>query len=154
MQSWIFRFVSILGNRYSHGHIFDFVKQLQKHPEYLNVLGDGTQKKSYLNVKDCVDAMLIAVNRYYNNTINIFNLGTDEYIELCDSIQILYDYFTITPETKYSGGNHGWVGDNPLILLDCSKIKNIGWKSKYTIKESIIETIKYLEQNEWLLEAK
>jgi len=154
MQSWIFRFVSILGNRYSHGHIFDFVKQLQKHPYYLNVLGDGTQKKSYLNVKDCIDAMLIATNNFYNKQINIYNLGTDEYIEVNNSIKIICKYMNINPQINYSGGNRGWVGDNPMILLDCQRIRNVGWKPLYTIKESIVDTLRYLEQNEWLLEVR
>jgi UDP-glucose 4-epimerase len=77
-QSWIFRFVSILGERYSHGHVFDFCKQLSSHPAYLQVLGNGRQRKSYLYVQDCLDGILLAVSRVANR-VNIFNLGVDSY---------------------------------------------------------------------------
>jgi len=152
-QAWIFRFVSILGERYSHGHVYDFVKQLNEHPYYLNVLGDGTQKKSYLNVKDCINGIFCAINNS-NEKVNIFNLGTDEYVEINESIDILRIYLRINPKINYSGGSRGWVGDNPFILLDCNKIRNIGWKPKHTIKESIEQTIDYLSKNKWLLEVK
>jgi len=153
MQAWIFRFVSILGERYSHGHVFDFYKQLSQHSKYLDVLGDGTQRKSYLNVKDCVDALIIAINNS-TNKVNIFNLGTNEYVQVNDSIKILCDYLTINPKINYSGGNKGWIGDNPFILLNCNKIRSLGWKPKYTIKESIIHTIEYLEENSWILDER
>jgi UDP-glucose 4-epimerase len=153
IQAWIFRFVSILGKRYSHGHIYDFVQQLEKHPEYLNVLGDGTQKKSYLNVKDCINAIFVAIDNS-NEKINIFNLGTDEYIEVRGSINTIGYCLGVSPKLMYSGGNKGWIGDNPLILLDCTKIRSLGWKPLYTIRESIQETVEYLQQNKWLLEVK
>src|SRR5689334_14393810 len=85
MQGYIFRFVSILGERYSHGHVFGFYKQLLEHPDYLRVLGDGHQRKSYLYVQDCVDAILQAFEAA-NERITILNLGTDEYCEVNDSI--------------------------------------------------------------------
>lgn len=153
MQAWIFRFVSILGKRYSHGHVYDFYKQLLKNPEVLNALGDGTQKKSYLNVKDCINAIFIAINKS-NNKINTFNLGTDEYVEVNNSIKIICDFLKLNPKINYSGGNKCWAGDNPFILLDCNRIQNLGWKPLYTIKESIQETVEFLQQNKWLLEVK
>ncbi len=152
-QSWIFRFVSILGEKYSHGHIFDFVKQLQFHPGYLYVLGDGTQKKSYLNVKDCIDAIFIALSNS-NEKINIFNLGTNDWITVNESISYICDYLELSPKINYSGGSRGWIGDNPRILLSCHKIMNLGWYPRYSIKDSIIETVEYLKQNKWLLEVK
>ena len=152
-QSWIFRFVSILGKNYSHGHVYDFFRQLQAHPSYLYVLGDGTQKKSYLNVKDCIDGIFCALNNS-NEKVNIFNLGTDEFVEVYNSIGIIGTYLNYIPELIYSGGSRGWIGDNPMILLNCYKIRNLGWNPKYSIKESIIETLEYLKQNKWLLEAR
>ncbi len=151
-QSWIFRFVSILGEKYSHGHVYDFFRQLQ-HTEFLSVLGDGTQKKSYLNVKDCIDAIFIALSNS-NEKINIFNLGTNDWITVNESISHICDYLGISPKINYSGGSRGWIGDNPHILLNCYKIRNLGWNPKYSIKESIIETVEYLKQNEWLLEVR
>lgn len=148
-QVWIFRFVSILGERYSHGHVYDFYKQLLNDPSKLSVLGNGKQRKSYLYVGDCIDAMMVAINNS-NEKINIFNLGTDEYCEVNDSIKWITDYLNLDPILSYSGTERGWVGDNPFIFLKTEKIKNIGWKPKYNIQEGIIKTIKYLHDNQWL----
>ena len=81
LQGWIFRFVSVVGERYTHGHIFDFFKMLTGDPTTLRVLGNGRQRKSYIYVEDCIDAMLTAVAKA-NDKVNILNLGTDEYVEL------------------------------------------------------------------------
>ena len=85
-QCWIFRFVSILGKRYTHGHVFDFVRQLLNDPSILNVLGDGNQTKGYLNIQDCVSGILYALNKT-KNRVNIFNLGTLETCTVKDSIK-------------------------------------------------------------------
>ena len=152
-QTWIFRFVSILGERYTHGHVFDFYKQLLAHPDQLNVLGDGKQKKSYLYVQDCINAILFSLN-FSKEKINIFNLGTDEYCEVNNSIQWISDYLKITHKVVYSGGKKGWIGDNPFIFLDCKKIHDLGWNPKLSIKEGVIQTLQFLERNKWLLNEK
>jgi len=149
-ESYIFRFVSILGERYTHGHIFDFYKQLMEHPEYLNVLGDGTQRKSYLYVQDCVDAMLHVLTLNTETKVNIYNLGTNEYVQVNDSVRFIIDYLNLNPEIKYSGGNKGWIGDNPFIFLDTSKIRNTGWNPKLTIKQGVISTLTWLQKNQWV----
>jgi UDP-glucose 4-epimerase len=152
-QSWIFRFVSILGERYSHGHVFDFYKQLLANPNKLHILGNGKQRKSYLYVQDCVGAMLMAVERA-TEKVNVINLGTDEYVEVNDSIGYICEALQITPEKSYSGGERGWIGDNPFILLDCSKMRSFSWKPTLTIREGILKTLAYLQANTWLLESR
>ncbi len=152
-EAWIFRFVSILGERYSHGHVFDFFKQLREHPEELYVLGNGRQRKSYLYVHDCVDAMLLAVEKAAGK-VNIFNLGTDEYCEVNDSIRWITERLGLNPRLIYSGGDRGWVGDNPFIFLDCSRIKALGWRARLTIREAVIRTVDYLAANPFLLERR
>jgi UDP-glucose 4-epimerase len=152
-QAWIFRFVSILGERYTHGHIFDFYQQLSKHPGTLKVLGDGTQRKSYLYVQDCIDAIFAAVEKA-KDKVNIFNLGTDEYIEVNDSIRFISEEMKLKPSLSFSGGSRGWIGDNPFIFLDCSKIRKLGWKPKLTIKEAVVRTLRYLKTNEWVFNAR
>lgn len=152
-QSWIFRFVSILGERYPHGHIIDFYKQLRQHPERLDVLGNGHQKKSYLYIQDCLDAILTAIQNSHEK-INIFNLGTDEYCEVNDSINLICKHLGLNPEIHCTGGERGWIGDNPFIFLDCQKIQSLGWRPKYSIKEGIIKTLEFLEKNEWILERR
>ncbi|MGA8213123.1 MAG: NAD-dependent epimerase/dehydratase family protein [Candidatus Sulfotelmatobacter sp.] len=143
LQGYIFRFVSILGERYSHGHVFDFYQQLAEHPEHLHVLGDGHQRKSYLYVQDCIDAILTAIDRA-EASVNIFNLGTDEYCEVNDSIGWICEHLGLHPKLTYSGGERGWVGDSPFILLDCSRIRALGWRPRLSIKEAVLSTIKYV----------
>jgi UDP-glucose 4-epimerase len=151
MQAWIFRFVSILGERYTHGHVFDFYKQLVSHPDYLDVLGDGTQRKSYLYVQDCIDAIFTAVLRS-DKPVNIFNLGTDEFHPVNSSIQWICEALNKHPEIRYSGGRKGWIGDNPFTFLDTTRIRKLGWKPKYTIRESVLKTVAYLQNNPIVLE--
>ncbi|MCK5602875.1 NAD-dependent epimerase/dehydratase family protein [Candidatus Pacearchaeota archaeon] len=152
-QSWIFRFVSILGERYTHGHVFDFYKKLLANPDKLDVLGNGKQRKSYLYVQDCIDAILLAIEKS-DEVVNIFNLGTDEYCEINDSIKWICSHLDISPKLVYSGGERGWIGDNPFIFLDCSNIRKLGWKPKYTIREGIIKTLIYLKKNKWVLDRR
>ncbi|MDF1756850.1 MAG: NAD-dependent epimerase/dehydratase family protein [Legionellaceae bacterium] len=152
-QCHIFRFVSILGERYTHGHVFDFYKQLLENPNELYVLGDGKQRKSYLYIQDCIDAMLHAID-HAKDKINIFNLGTDEYCEVNDSISWINEYLSLTPKQTYSGGDKGWIGDNPFIYLDTKKIRSLNWKPKLSIKEGIQKTISYLHNNQWVLEQR
>lgn len=144
MQAWIFRFVSILGERYTHGHVIDFYKSLVKNPKLLKVLGDGNQRKSYLYITDCIEAIYIALNKS-NKKINIFNLGTNDYIGVKKSIKYICNELNLKPQLQYEGGKRGWIGDNPFIFLDTKKIRSLGWKPKLSIEKSIIRTVKYLK---------
>ena len=150
IKCFIFRFVSILGPRYSHGHVFDFLIQLIKNPKKLYVLGDGNQKKSYLHVNDCIEAIWES-KKFFKNNINIINLGTNEYISVKKSIKIICERLRVDPEIKYQGGKRGWIGDNPFIFLDTKKIGSTGWKPKYNIQQSVEHTVNYLLKNQWLL---
>jgi UDP-glucose 4-epimerase len=143
MQAWIFRFVSLLGERYTHGHVVDFVRQLREHPEYLNVLGDGSQRKSYLYIGDCIDAMLLAVERC-TQKVTVLNLGAQEYCSVNDSIGWICAELGVQPERRYSGGDRGWVGDNPFIFLDTTAIRELGWKPTLSIEAGVRRTVGYL----------
>jgi UDP-glucose 4-epimerase len=153
MQGYIFRFVSILGERYTHGHILDFHQQLRDHPEHLDVLGDGKQRKSYLYVQDCVDAMLSAVQNA-GAQLNIFNLGTDEWCSVNDSIGWISERLGCTPRLQYGGGERGWVGDSPFIFLNCARIRALGWRPKLSIREAVGRTVDYLRDNLWVCERR
>jgi UDP-glucose 4-epimerase len=148
-QSWIFRFVSILGERYTHGHVFDFYQKLKKDPTCLSVLGNGKQRKSYLYVQDCIDAIMLAVKKA-DEKVNIFNLGVDGYVEVNDSIGWICRELGVSPRLDYSGGDRGWIGDNPFIFLDTNKIQALGWKPKFDIEQGVIRTVQYLQNNEWV----
>jgi UDP-glucose 4-epimerase len=152
-QSHIFRFVSILGERYTHGHVFDFYKQLKADPGILRVLGDGRQRKSYLYVHDCIDAMLLAIQRS-EARINILNLGTDSYCAVNDSIKWICERLGVNPKIEYGGGERGWIGDNPFIFLDTTKIRALGWKPQLTIQQGIVRTVEYLVANPSVLDTR
>ena len=152
-QSWIFRFVSILGERYTHGHVFDFYQKLKIDPTTLGVLGDGRQRKSYLYVQDCIDAILIAMDKAQGK-VNVFNLGVDDYCDVKESIGWICESLKVAPTLTFAGGERGWVGDSPFIYLDTKRIQSLGWMPKYTIKEGVIKTLQYLKQNEWVFEAR
>jgi UDP-glucose 4-epimerase len=147
----IFRFVSILGERYSHGHVFDFFRALQKDPTRLRILGNGQQRKSYLYVQDCVDAMLTALDKT-PDTLAIYNLGTDEYCQVNDSVGWICGKLGVWPAREYSGGERGWIGDSPFIFLDTKRIRSLGWRPKLTIRQGVEKTVEYLAANPWLFQ--
>lgn len=155
-EGYIFRFVSILGERYTHGHVFDFYKQLLEHPGHLRVLGDGSQRKSYLYVQDCLSAILHvtgqATARTARHRVQVYNLGAPEYCRVTDSIGWICEHLGVKPEFQFTGGERGWVGDNPFIFLDTAKVQATGWRAQLTIREGIIRTLEWLQENQWVLE--
>jgi UDP-glucose 4-epimerase len=152
-QGYIFRFVSILGERYTHGHVFDFYKQLLAHPDRLQILGDGKQRKSYLCITDCLDAILTAIEKV-DEKVNIFNVGTDESCEVNDSIRWICEHLEVSPQVCYEGGDRGWIGDSPYILLDNRRMRGVGWKPKWSIRDGVIRTVDFLNQNRWIFEKR
>ena len=157
-EGYIFRFVSILGERYTHGHVLDFYKQLLAHRDLLKVLGDGMQKKSYLYVHDCIDAMRhvtqMGAAKGAKHGVEIYNLGTAEYCQVADSVRWITEHLRVKPRLEFSGGERGWIGDNPFIFLDTKRIQATGWKPKLTIREGIIRTLQWLQANQWVLEKR
>lgn len=153
IRSRIFRFVSILGERYSHGHVFDFYGALLKDPTELLILGNGKQRKSYLYVHDCIDAIMLAMATDGPGT-EVYNLGQSDYCAVNDSVGWITAHLGIQPKLSYSGGDRGWVGDNPFVFLDCARMRALGWAPARSIKESVLATLEYLQANHWLLEAR
>jgi len=148
---FIFRFVSAMGERYSHGCVFDFYQKLLENPKKLEILGDGNQKKSYLYIKDCVEAMFTAISNSKGN-INLYNLGHDNYIKVSQIADIVcHELGLKNVEYNYTGGPRGWIGDSPYIHLDISKIKSLGWKPTKSIEEAVKITLSWLQANKWLL---
>lgn len=151
--AYIYRFVSILGERYTHGHIFDFVKKLHDDPTKLYILGNGKQKKSYLYIQDCIEAIMLSIEKS-TEKVNIYNLGADSYCQVDDSAKWIADELGLNPEFEYSGGDRGWVGDNPFIYLDTKKIQSLGWKPKHTIEQGVRKTVQFLQTNEWVIDER
>lgn len=157
-EGYAFRFVSLLGNRYPHGHVFDFCKALRQDPTRLTVMGDGTQRKSFLNVRDCVAAMLHVVGsetaRNARHSFDVFNLGHTDWIEIRQSIRWICQRLGVSPELLFTGGERGWVGDSPFVFLDTSKIRSTGWKPECSIQQSIVETVDWLSANPWIFASR
>jgi UDP-glucose 4-epimerase len=147
----IFRFVSILGERYTHGHVYDFVRSLRRDPTRLMVLGDGQQEKSYLYVGDCIEGILVGLGATARGTVAVYNLGTDETIVVDDSIALITEYLGVSPTLEYTGGRRGWPGDSPLILLDTKKIRALGWQPTLPIREAIERTLGWLDATPYAL---
>jgi UDP-glucose 4-epimerase len=144
----ICRLVSILGERYTHGHVFDFFTALQRDPTCLRVLGDGRQAKSYLHVGDCISAMLAAVEWHNDDPgAHIYNIGVEETIAVDDSVKLITGYLGLSPTIEHTGGRRGWTGDSPLILLDTTRIRGLGWRPKLTIAEGIERTLDWLQSD-------
>jgi UDP-glucose 4-epimerase len=152
-EAHIFRFVSILGERYTHGHVFDFYRQLLANPTQLRVLGDGNQRKSYLYVQDCIDAIFLAMDKAHDK-VNLFNLGVDGYVQVNDSIACIGRTLGLSPALSYTGGERGWIGDNPFIFLDTQRIRALGWTPKLSIEQGVAKTVEYLRANQWVLEVR
>jgi UDP-glucose 4-epimerase len=150
----VFRFVSILGERYTHGHVYDFYCALKRDPERLRVLGDGRQQKSYLYVGDCVEAILTAAAAHESRPgeVGTYNLGTDETVVVNDSIAIICEHMGVAPRLDYSGGRRGWPGDSPLIHLQCSRMRTLGWEPTLSIPEAIEQTLAWFDANPYAWE--
>jgi UDP-glucose 4-epimerase len=146
----IYRFVSILGERYTHGHLFDFYRALKRDPTHLRVLGDGRQEKSYLYVQDCVSAILAAAAHHESEPgAHVYNLGTDETVLVADSIGLVTEHLSISPTIDYAGGRRGWIGDSPLIRLDTRRIRRLGWRPQLTIEQAMARTLQWFDANEY-----
>jgi UDP-glucose 4-epimerase len=149
-QAFVFRLVSILGERYTHGHVIDFYRQLRRDPTRLTVLGDGRQRKSYLYVGDCIDGMLRAVATA-TAPFNVFNLGGDDYCEVSQSVAWICGALGLQPEIEFGGGDRGWPGDNPFIHLDTQRMRALGWQPTLSIRRSVERTLEYLQAHPGLL---
>jgi UDP-glucose 4-epimerase len=149
LTTTVFRFVSNLGRRYTHGHVFDFVRSLRADPTRLVILGDGTQRKSYMDVSDCVAAMVGLLDRTGGH--EVFNLGVDDYCDVATSAGWISARLGFQPRFEYTGGRRGWVGDNPFIYLDTTKIRATGWMPQFGIQVAVERTVDFLVENDWVL---
>lgn len=143
----VLRFVSVLGPRYTHGHVYDFIQKLSAEPSRLDVLGDGTQTKSYMHVSDCVSAI---TDLRGPGNFEIFNIGRAETITIRRSIELISECLKISPDLLFGNSPRGWLGDNPIILLDITKANSLGWNPMLSIEDSIIDTANWIIENPWI----
>jgi UDP-glucose 4-epimerase len=154
IRSIVFRFVSWIGPRYSHGVVFDFIKKLRSNPNQLEILGDGKQVKSYLDVRDGVSGIFCAIENF-RGMKGVFNLGHDEFIDVLNLARIVISEMGLKDvRLLASGGTRGWVGDSPLVHLDTSRMKAFGWSPRISIDEGVRATARFLLKNPGLLDRR
>lgn len=142
MKSWIFRFANIVGDRSTHGIIVDFINKLKNNPNLLEILGDGQQRKSYLHVSDCVDAILFAVENSHEMA-NIFNIGSEDTITSKEIGEIVVSEMGLEDvKFTYTGGKRGWRGDVPRMLLSIEKLKKLGWMPVHNSRSSVVAAVR------------
>ena len=154
MRCFLFRFVSWIGERYSHGVVFDFMRKLRTDPSRLYVLGNGQQKKSYLYVKDGVSGILLAAEKS-TAAKNVYNLGHDDYITVVEVANIVFEELGLSNvHLDFEGSIRGWVGDSPLVHLETSRIKALGWRPETSIPDGLRRTVRFLKANPHILKER
>jgi UDP-glucose 4-epimerase len=142
MQSWIYRFANVIGKRCNHGVIYDFIMKLKKNPSQLEILGNGEQNKSYIYISDCVDAMFFGLR--LDKTVNVLNIGSEDQIKVRRIAEIVCDEMNVNPTFYFTGGNRGWKGDVPVMLLSIEVLKSIGWRPRYNSEQAVRKAVKDL----------
>jgi UDP-glucose 4-epimerase len=150
----VLRFVSVLGERYTHGHLYDFYKSLREDPSSLTVLGNGQQRKSYIYVGDTVDGIMLLAGHDHDPGAWIYNIGTDEVTTVDWSVRTVSEHLGIEPEIVRTGGERGWIGDSPLIHLDCTRLRALGWEPSHTIARAVDRTLHWFDDNEWVFDSR
>jgi UDP-glucose 4-epimerase len=142
IKAVIYRLANVIGVRSTHGVIYDFINKLIRNKNMLEILGNGKQRKSYIHVNDCINAMLIGLNS--NDKINIFNVGSDDYIDVITIADIIINALGLSDvQLKFidNGDGRGWKGDVKVMLLDTTRLKRLGWRAMYNSKEAVRVTV-------------
>ncbi len=154
MTAVVFRFASIVGPRYTHGHVFDFVKKLKADSTRMEILGDGNLPKSYIHIKDLMRGLQATLDGAESGALtkpfNVFNIGHEETLVIKDSATIIAKRMGLTPTFHFTGGTGGWIGDHK-VLLDTKRLRSLGWSPEHSIENGILDTVDYLLANTDLL---
>ncbi len=142
MQAWIYRFANVIGKRSTHGVIYDFIMKLKKNPNELEILGNGEQNKSYIYISDCIDAMFAGLKA--DERVNIFNIGSEDQVKVRRIAEIVCEEMGLNPVFRFTGGDRGWKGDVPVMLLSIERLKAVGWRPKYSSEEAVRKAVRDL----------
>ncbi len=148
-KALIFRLANIIGERSNHGVIYDFIIKLRKNPEELEILGDGTQRKSYLHVSDTVEGILQIFEHFRkgDRTVDFYNLGNDDWITVREIAEIVSEEMGLKPKFRFTGGvdgGRGWKGDVKFMRLSIEKAKKTGWGPRLNSYEAVRRTVREL----------
>lgn len=140
IQAYIYRFANVIGRRSTHGVIYDFIKKLRANSRELEILGNGEQNKSYIYIDDCVSAIFAGLKA--KDRVNIFNIGSEDQIKVKRIAEIVAEEMGLNPKFKFTGGDRGWKGDVPVMLLSVEKLKALGWKPEYRSEEAVRKAVR------------
>ncbi|AEH24935.1 NAD-dependent epimerase/dehydratase family protein [Pyrococcus yayanosii] len=148
-KALVFRLANIIGERSNHGVIYDFINKLRRNPEELEILGDGTQRKSYLHVSDTIEGMLHIFEHFRkeDKVYDVYNLGNEDWITVREIAEIVSEEMGLRPVFKFTGGvdgGRGWKGDVKFMLLSIEKAKRTGWRPRMSSREAVRKTVKEL----------
>lgn len=147
IKVWIFRPANIVGNRATHGVVFDFINKLKENPDTLTILGDGNQSKSYIYITDVLNAVWFTISKV-NNPINIFNLSSDSFVTVNEIAKIVIEVVRLeNVQIHHTEGRIGWPGDVPIVRISSKKINDLGWKPEFNSAEAIRKTAQSLVEN-------
>ncbi|MCS7143495.1 MAG: NAD-dependent epimerase/dehydratase family protein [Archaeoglobaceae archaeon] len=145
-QAYIYRFANVIGKRSTHGVIYDFIKKLRANPKELEILGNGEQNKSYIYIEDCISAMLVGLKA--NGKVNVFNIGSEDQVKVKRIGEIVAEEMGLDPKFRFTGGDRGWKGDVPVMLLSIERLKSLGWKPKFGSEEAVRKAVRDLLDEE------
>ena len=143
----ILRLANVVGPRSSHGVLHDFIMKLRRNPKELEILGDGSQTKSYLYIDDCIDAIMLITEKF-NGDVEVFNVGSEDQVNVRRIAEIVVEVLNLKDvKFKFTGGvdgGRGWKGDVKVMLLDVSKLKSLGWKPKHNSEAAVRKAAEHL----------
>lgn len=145
-QAYIYRFANVIGKRSTHGVVYDFIKKLRYNPHELEILGNGEQNKSYIYIEDCVSAIFCGLKA--EEKVNIFNIGSEDQIRVRRIAEIVSEEMGLNPRFRFTGGDRGWKGDVPVMLLSVEKLKALGWRPKFRSEEAVRKAVRDLLEDE------
>lgn len=145
--AYIYRFANVIGKRSTHGVIYDFIRKLRANPNELEILGNGEQNKSYIYIDDCIEAMFTGLKA--EGAVNVFNIGSEDQIKVRRIAEIVCEEMGLNPRFRFTGGDRGWIGDVPVMLLSIEKLKKLGWRPNYSSEAAVRKAVRDLldEQN-------
>jgi len=144
LQAWVFRFGNVVGPRQTHGVLFDFLRNLRANPDHLSIKGDGEQSKPYIHVEDALNAVWLAW-RSSGDPFNCFNVATDDVTNVSEIVVLAVGALGLKQvHFEYAGGARGWPGDVPVVRLDCTKIKALGWRAQRNSHQALEDAARAL----------
>jgi UDP-glucose 4-epimerase len=143
-RALIFRIANVVGGRQTHGVVFDFIRKLKKNPTRLEIQGDGQQSKSYIHVGDLVGAIFFVLEKDAGS-LALYNVAAEDYLDVTSIAWIVIKEMGLKDvELIYRGGPRGWKGDVPVVRFSLDKIRQLGWRARWTSEQAVRESVRVM----------